>query len=35
VLDRGRFGITAEEVDTSRHHDRRKLAAMREAFLDD
>lgn len=35
VLDRGRFGIPDEEVDTSRTHDRRKLAAIREAFLED
>lgn len=35
VLDRGRFGIPDEEVDTSRTHDRRKMAAIREAFLDD
>ncbi|HEV2500155.1 MAG TPA: hypothetical protein VGY31_11310 [Terriglobia bacterium] len=35
VLDRGRFEIPDEEVDTSRTHDRRKLAAIREAFLED
>lgn len=35
VLDRGRFEIPDEEVDTSRTHDRRKMAAIREAFLED
>lgn len=34
VLDRGRFEIPDEEVDTSRTHDRRKMAAIREAFLE-
>jgi len=35
VLDRGRFGIPEAEVDTSRNRDRRQLAAIREAFLED
>ncbi|HLI29918.1 MAG TPA: hypothetical protein VKV79_02315, partial [Terriglobia bacterium] len=35
VLDRGRFGIPEQEVDTSRNRDRRELAAIREAFLED
>ncbi|MDE3180127.1 MAG: hypothetical protein KGM47_10785 [Acidobacteriota bacterium] len=35
VLDRGRFELPAEEVDTSRSRDRRQLVAMREAFLED
>ncbi|MGH9450976.1 MAG: hypothetical protein ACRD11_10595 [Terriglobia bacterium] len=35
VLDRGRFGVPGEEVDTSRNRDRRQLVAMREAFLED
>lgn len=35
VLERGRFGIPEREVDTSRNRDRRQLAAIREAFLED
>ncbi len=35
VLDRGRFEIPEVEVDTSRSRDRRRLAAIREAFLED
>ncbi|MGH9396187.1 MAG: hypothetical protein ACRD18_04985 [Terriglobia bacterium] len=35
VLDRGRFGVPSEEIDTSRNRDRRQLVAMREAFLED
>lgn len=34
VLDRGRFGVP-EEVDASRAKDRRRLAEIREAFLED
>ncbi|GEM_PF-2358547 len=35
VVERGRFGIPEHEVDTSRLRDRRRLAALREAFLED
>ncbi|MGH9358241.1 MAG: hypothetical protein ACRD1O_03585 [Terriglobia bacterium] len=35
VLERGRFAIPEREVDTSRNRDRRQLAAIREAFLED
>jgi hypothetical protein len=35
VVERGRFGIPEHEVDTSRLKDRRRLAALREAFLED
>lgn len=35
VLERGRFGVPEAEVDTSRNRDRRQLAAIREAFLED
>ncbi len=35
VLERGRFAAAEEEVDTSRSRDRRQLAAIREAFLED
>lgn len=35
VLDRAKFGLPEVEVDTSRAQDRRKLADMRQAFLED
>lgn len=35
VLDRAKFGLPEVEVDTSRVKDRRKLADMRQAFLED
>jgi hypothetical protein len=35
VLERGRFDVPETEIDISRFHDRRKLAALREAFLED
>jgi len=35
VLERGRFAVPEGEVDTSRNRDRRQLAAIREAFLED
>lgn len=35
VLDRAKFGLPEAEVDTSRVQDRRKLADMRQAFLED
>jgi hypothetical protein len=35
VLDQGKFGVPEEEIDTSRAQDRRKLAALRETFLED
>ena len=35
VLERGRLGAPEAEVDTSRNRDRRQLAAIREAFLED
>lgn len=35
VLDRGQVGPPEDEVDTSRAKDRRRLAAIREAFLED
>jgi hypothetical protein len=34
VLDQGRFDLPQEEIDTSRVKDRRKLAALREKFLE-
>jgi hypothetical protein len=35
VLDRARFGLPDEECDNSRSRDRRRLAALREQFLED
>jgi hypothetical protein len=35
VLDQGKFGVPETEVDTSRVKDRRRLAALRETFLED
>ena len=35
VLDRAKFGVSEIEVDTSRAQDRRKLAGIRQAFLED
>lgn len=35
VLDRAKFGVAEIEVDTSRAQDRRKLAGIRQAFLED
>jgi hypothetical protein len=35
VLDRAKFGVPEAEVDTSRAQDRRKLADIRQAFLED
>ncbi len=35
LLDRAKFGLPEVEVDTSRAQDRRKLADMRQAFLED
>ncbi len=35
VLERSRFGVPQAEVDTSRRCDRRRMAAIREAFLED
>jgi hypothetical protein len=34
VLEQGKFGVPEVEVDTSRGQDRRKLAALRESFLE-
>jgi hypothetical protein len=35
VLEQGRFGVPESDVDTSKAQDRRKLAALRETFLED
>jgi hypothetical protein len=35
VLDRAKFGLPDAECDDSRARDRRRLAALREQFLDD
>lgn len=35
MLDRAKFGLPAEECDDSRARDRRRLAALREQFLED
>lgn len=35
VLEQGRFTLPQEEIDTSRSRDRRKLAALRESFLEE
>jgi hypothetical protein len=35
LLDRAKFGLPDEECDDSRARDRRRLAALREQFLDD
>lgn len=35
VVDRGKYGVAAEEIDDSRFRDRKRLASQREAFLDD
>lgn len=35
VLDRAKFGLPEAEVDTSRAQDRRRLADIRRAFLED
>jgi len=34
VLEQGKFGVPETEIDTSRGQDRRKLAALRETFLE-